>query len=62
MYATHILLAIQAFTMATGRVLYKADWSLSRPDICERNGWSKSFGGEARRFTRTEPSPCHTRC
>jgi hypothetical protein len=36
----------QAFTMATGRVLYKADWSLHRPDICERNKWSKSFGGE----------------
>jgi hypothetical protein len=47
-----------AFTMATGRVLYKADWSLHRPDICARNKWSKSFGGEVmvstpRRFGKT---------
>lgn len=42
-----------AFIMACGRVLYKADWSLSRPDICERNQWSKTFGGEARRFPPT---------
>ena len=31
-----------AFIRATSRVIYKSDWSSSRPRIVERNGWEKT--------------------
>lgn len=31
-----------AFIRATSRVIYKSDWSSSRPQIVERNGWEKT--------------------
>lgn len=48
----------EAFMMATARVLFKDDWSLYRPDICNKYGWPADFGGEVmistpRRFGKT---------
>ena len=46
-----------AFITACGRILYREDWGLSKPDILATNGWGKSFSevliSTPRRFGKT---------
>ena len=48
----------EAFILATARVLFKDDWSLYRPDICNKYGWPADFGGEV--VSPTPPPPLPT--
>lgn len=47
----------EAFITASARILYREDWSLSKPDILKANGWAKSFSevliSTPRRFGKT---------
>ena len=47
----------EAFITASARILYREDWSLSKPDILTANGWDKSFSevliSTPRRFGKT---------
>ena len=55
-----------AFITACGRILYREDWALSKPDILAANGWGKSFSevlistprrfGKTFRFARARPA------
>lgn len=47
----------EAFITASARILYREDWSLSKPEILKANGWAKSFSevliSTPRRFGKT---------
>lgn len=47
-----------AFRVACGRVLYKADWALMKPQICQRLGWTQSWS-EVMVSVRHSLSPPH---
>lgn len=60
----HQLAFHSAFERCTARVIYKRDWSISRPAIMQHNGWDKCSSevliSTPRRFGKTFRYAAHT--